>query len=704
MSLNKIFSSDSKSQGSKKKLASDYTAKDIEVLEGLEPVRKRPGMYIGGTDTKALHHLVAEVLDNAMDEVVAGYANRIDIIFDSHSSLSISDNGRGIPTDPHPKFPDLSAVEVILTTLHSGGKFNDQVYSTAGGLHGVGISVVNALSQDLVVDIWRGQSHWTQRYSRGKPTTMLTQKDTSQRKKGTRIWFSPDPTIFPDPVFDPVHVWKMAQAKAFLYKGVEIHWTCPKDLISAGSNLQSKAVIHFPKGLEDYLQTELGIDQHQTRPGDGAEEVDQGLVFFSGNAPFTTEKGRVEWAMVWCFEERHVEQIKKSSWIRSFCNTIPTPLGGAHEVGVRQALLRSFRDYAGRLGKKASLITADDIYDCLFAVVSVFISQPQFQGQTKEKLTSPHATRLVEGVIKDHLDHWLAQHHHHAQWLLQYFLDRAEERAKAKKNEVARASVTKRLRLTGKLSDCTNTNPQECEIFLVEGDSAGGSAKQARSRAIQAVLPLKGKILNVATASLDKLRANQEIRDLINALGCGSGKDCNPSKLRYHRVVIMTDADVDGAHIASLLLTFFFLEMRSLIEAGHIFLAQPPLYRLSHQHLVAYAQSDEHRDQLLRTQFKRYSKIDISRFKGLGEMSAEQLKSTTMDPTKRTLLRVRFADNHEKVEEEESSLAINPISLGKKPNPRAIYEDLVNRLMGKKPQERFDFIQANAVFVRDIDA
>jgi topoisomerase-4 subunit B len=695
MTLEKFFT-----HPTKKKIDQGYTAKDIEVLEGLEPVRKRPGMYIGGTDIKALHHLVAEVLDNAMDEVVAGYATQIDITMDEKGVISIADNGRGIPVDPHPKFDNLSALEVILTTLHSGAKFSDQAYTTAGGLHGVGISVVNALCEKLTVEVWRDRAHWIQHYSRGKSISSLEKKEESQRKKGTRIHFFPDHEIFDHLRFDPVYVWKMVQNKAFLHQSVKMNWSCAKNLLEPGSTIPTKAMICYPNGLEDYIRHYLttsneegAITHFEISPSFLQEEKndphnnDDDHIFFSGNVSLPTHHGRVEWSMVWCIQDDE----QRSSWVRSFCNTVPTPMGGTHEAGMRQGLLKSFRDYSQRLGKKGALITAEDIYSRLCVVLSFFISQPQFQGQTKEKLVSQEATRLVESAIKDHLDHWIAKYHHHAQQLVQYFLQSAEERAKAKnKNDVGRASFTKRLRLPGKLADCSNTDPRECEIFLVEGDSAGGSAKQARLRSIQAILPLKGKILNVATATNEKCHANQEIRDLITALGCDVGKKCDPSKLRYHKVVIMTDADVDGAHIAALLLTFFFMQMRPILQEGHVFLAQPPLYRLSNKSCIVYARSDHERDILLQTAFKSQANVEISRFKGLGEMSVDQLKSTTMDPLKRTLLNVNLKRNFINLEETQNNFV-------------DVYEDLVHRLMGKKPQERFDFIQKNAGFVSNID-
>ncbi len=656
-------------------IKAEYTAKDIEVLEGLEPVRKRPGMYIGGTDEKALHHLAAEVLDNAMDEVVAGFATKIEIRLEANNILTISDNGRGIPVDPHPKFPHLSALEVILTTLHSGGKFDSKVYSTSGGLHGVGISVVNALSDLLEVEISRQKQCWRQTYSRGHSQTPLIMDEQSTRKKGTSMRFHPDPEIFEDAQFKPATLFQMARSKAYLFKGAEIEWWCDPSLIK-DSRIPQHATLHYPEGLLDYLQDLVGGKS----TNEEGIDVQPSFEFFTGEATFPDQQGRVEWAVTWPISASMDDDFEGQ--MTSFCNTIPTPLGGTHESGIRQALTRGFKDYGERVNnKRISNLTAEDVNGGGITVLSAFIQQPQFQGQTKEKLVSANATKLVENAIKDHFDHWLADHPQLANQVLEYVLNRADERLRKKQSkDVARASATRKLRLPGKLTDCTNTDPNQCEIFLVEGDSAGGSAKQARSRATQAVLPLKGKILNVATASLDKMRANQEVADLILALGCGSGRDCNPTKLRYSRIIIMTDADVDGAHIASLLLTLFFQEMRPLIEKGHIYLAQPPLYRLSHSQQTLYARDDAEKDKLLKTAFGKATKVDISRFKGLGEMPVEQLRNTTMDPIKRTLLKV----------------ALN-LNLEESP------ADFVNRLMGKNPEARFQFIQENAKFAHDVD-
>ncbi|MBW8308105.1 MAG: DNA topoisomerase IV subunit B [Candidatus Paracaedibacteraceae bacterium] len=641
---------------------SDYTAKDIEVLEGLEPVRKRPGMYIGGTDEKAMHHLVAEVLDNSMDEAVAGHANRIDIRLEAGNIVAIKDNGRGIPTDPHPKFPELSALEVIFTTLHSGGKFNSNVYETSGGLHGVGISVVNALSEMVEVQVARSRQAWRQSFSQGKATSPLTADEGLTNWRGTIVRFKPDPEIFGDISFKPTTLYEIAKAKAYLFKGVEINWWCDPSLLSEESTVPQSAKLHYPKGLEDFLQA--AVADQETLASD----------IFAGEAAFTGGTGKVEWAITW------LTAPGEEGWYATFCNTIPTPQGGTHESGFRQAITRSLKEYADRVGnRRVGQITADDVCGSAAIVLSCFISQPQFQGQTKEKLVSVEATKLVDTAVKDRFDHWLGSYPQHASALLEHILYRVDERLRRRQaKEVARASATKRLRLPGKLADCTSNDAEQCEIFLVEGDSAGGSAKQARNRNTQAILPLRGKILNVASASLDKMRANQEISDLGLALGCGFGRECKPEKLRYGKVVIMTDADVDGAHIASLLLTFFFREMRPIIDNGNVYLAQPPLYRLTHGGKTIYAQNDAEKDRLIKANFKNAAKVDIGRFKGLGEMLPAQLRDTTMNPEKRTLQRVVILP-HEKL------------------------EDFVDRLMGKNPEARYNFIYENASLVEEVD-
>jgi topoisomerase IV subunit B len=646
-----------------------YSASDIEVLEGLEPVRKRPGMYIGGTDERAYHHLVAEVLDNSMDEAVAGHASRIDLELGADGFITVRDNGRGIPIDDHPKYPGKSALEVILTTLHSGGKFSGKVYQTSGGLHGVGVSVVNALSDALTVEVARDKQLYAQNYSRGTPLGPLEPKGAVSNRRGTTVRFHPDPQIFGEAAhFEPHRLYRMARSKAYLFRGVEIRWRCDPSLLGTDAATPAEETLHFPGGLLDYLNAALK-DRKTLTP-----------LPFAGQGEFPDGQGRVEWAVAWPEDDE--------GFAHTYCNTVPTPQGGAHETGLRAALTRAIKGYADLTNnRRAGQITADDIIGDACILLSVFIREPQFQGQTKDKLSSPEAHRLVDTALKDHADHWLSGDPASANLLLERLIEKAEERARRRQSkEMARKSATRKLRLPGKLSDCSRNSPEGTEIFLVEGDSAGGSAKQARNRETQAILPLRGKILNVASATADKMKANQEINDLILALGCGAGRDFSTDKLRYEKVIIMTDADVDGAHIASLLMTFFYREMPGLIQEGHLFLAQPPLYRVSGGGTSIYARDDAHKDEIIAKKFKN-KKVELSRFKGLGEMMPVQLRETTMDPAKRSLLRVvvpNAADPEEKAESERT-------------------KGLVESLMGRKPELRFQFIQENAKFVRDID-
>ena len=640
-----------------------YSAKDIEVLEGLEPVRRRPGMYIGGTDEKALHHLFAEVLDNAMDEAVAGHANWIDVSLHADGSLTVADNGRGIPVDPHPKFKNKSALEVILTTLHSGGKFGGKAYETSGGLHGVGVSVVNALSDWLDVEVARDQTLYTQRYERGAPKTKLIEQGRVQNRRGTRITFHPDAGIFgKDAAFKPARLYKMARSKAYLYGGVEIRWSCASELLKDKDATPASEVLHFPGGLVDYLRATI----------DGAEMVTTEP--FSGKVARAGSHGSVEWAIAWTATDE--------GFISSYCNTIPTPEGGTHEAGLRAALMKGLKAYGELVGnKKASQIQAEDIMGTSNALLSVFIREPEFQGQTKEKLSSAEATRLVEKAIGDHFDHWLTAAPQQANRLLDWIIDRSEDRLRRRlEKDVARKTATRKLRLPGKLADCSQSGSEGSELFLVEGDSAGGSAKQARERSTQAILPLRGKILNVANASSGKMQQNQQIGDLVLALGVRTGSQYRDEDLRYEKVIIMTDADVDGAHIASLLITFFYREMPQLIRNGHLYLAVPPLYKLTQGGKTAYARDDAHKDELLKTMFSSRGKVEISRFKGLGEMLPAQLKETTMTRSKRTLLKVVIP---------ESEAADTSSS--------------VERLMGNKAEMRFQFIQERAAFAKDLD-
>lgn len=646
-----------------------YTAKDIEVLEGLEPVRKRPGMYIGGTDEKALHHLVAEILDNAMDEAVAGHASFIDLDLTVDGFVSIRDNGRGIPVDPHPKYPDKSALEVILTTLHSGGKFGGDAYKVSGGLHGVGSSVVNALSDSMVVEVARDRTLYRQSFSRGIAQGKLENLGPINNRRGTLVRFRPDPEIFGARArFKPATLYRMVRSKAYLFRGVKIRWSCDPVLLDGIDGIPAQDELHFPNGLEDFLGTIL-----KNRPTVSS--------VYAGSGVLADDMGSVEWAVCWPEDQE--------AFFSSYVNTVPTPEGGTHELGLRNALTRGVKAYADLVSnKKAGNLTAEDVTGGACVMLSLFIREPQFQGQTKEKLASAEATRLVEQAIRDHFDHWLTGAPDAANLLLGHLVDRMDDRLRRKQSkELSRKSATKRLRLPGKLADCSRSIAEGTELFIVEGDSAGGSAKQARNRETQAILPLRGKILNVASASDDKLRANQELKDLVEALGCGVRDHFELDKLRYEKVIIMTDADVDGAHIASLLMTFFYREMQPLIEAGRLYLAMPPLYRLVQGGKSQYARDDAHKDELMRTEFSGRGKVDVSRFKGLGEMPPAQLKETTMNPKSRTLLRVVLPNRRTEEEVEDYRATAG----------------LVEQLMGRKAELRFQFIQAHAQFVKDLD-
>ncbi|MCC8939069.1 DNA topoisomerase IV subunit B [Bradyrhizobium sp. Arg68] len=639
-----------------------YTAADIEVLEGLEPVRKRPGMYIGGTDEKALHHLFAEVIDNSMDEALAGHATFIEVELTADGFLTVTDNGRGIPVDPHPKFPKKSALEVIMCMLHSGGKFGSKAYETSGGLHGVGVSVVNALSSRLEVEVARSQKLYRMTFERGIPKGKLEELGKINNRRGTRTRFKPDTDIFgAKAAFKPQRLFKMTRSKAYLFGGVEIRWRCDQELLKGVEDVPPEATFHFPGGLKDYLTAAIHADTlvHQD--------------IFSGKSGRSGAHGACEWAVAWTADA--------DGFLSSYTNTVPTPDGGTHESGLRSALLRGLKDHAERAGqgKRAASITSEDVMVGAAVMLSVFVREPEFQGQTKDRLATAEAQRIVEQAMKDPFDHWLSGNPNQANRLLDFVIDRAEERLRRRQEkETARKTAGKKLRLPGKLTDCSNAGTEGSELFIVEGDSAGGTAKQARNRETQAILPLRGKILNVASAGKDKLTANAQIADLVLALGCGTLAHYREEDLRYSRIIIMTDADVDGAHIASLLITFFYRQMQPLIDQGHLYLAVPPLYKLTHGTKTVYARDDIHKDELIKAEFHANAKVEIGRFKGLGEMNPTQLKETTMDPATRTLLRVKLL-----TEDREGTA------------------DSVERLMGTKAEARFAFISDKAEFASD---
>ena len=632
-----------------------YDASDIEVLEGLEPVRKRPGMYIGGTDKNGMHHLFSEIIDNSMDEAVAGHANKINVEILENNIISVSDNGRGIPIDKHPKFPSKSALEVILTTLHAGGKFNNKIYQTSGGLHGVGISVVNALSEFLNVEVYRDKNIYSQDFKKGKPQGKLLKLAQKTNKRGTKVTFKPDESIFDKNInFNIKRLYEFCKSKAYLFAGTEIKWVCDNKL-ALDNNIPNSEVFNFSNGLKDYLNNEIEPSSFI------------GKECFSGKKEKDDNNNSVEWAVNWT--------INSDGFLKSFCNTVPTPEGGTHEMGLKNGLLKALKSHSERIGnKRGSSINSEDLSKSMVCVISLFIPDPKFQGQTKDKLSNTSAQKFIENIIKDRFENWLSNSPQQAEKLLEWIISFTEDRLRRKKEkESSRKTAIRKIRLPGKLSDCSQTSKEGTELFIVEGDSAGGSAKQARDRNFQAILPLRGKILNVANSNQSKIKENQQIADLVLALGCGLRDSYNENDLRYEKIIIMTDADVDGAHIASLLITFFHEEMPQIISNGKLFIAVPPLYKLSQGGKIYYARDDEHRESVIDKNFNRSNKIEINRFKGLGEMMPSQLKETTMIPGNRTLLRVMIPENK-----------------------KNITQKTISNLMGNKPELRFEFIREKA--------
>ncbi|MBI3794281.1 MAG: type IIA DNA topoisomerase subunit B [Nitrospinae bacterium] len=622
-------------------MADNYTAKDITVLEGLEPVRVRPGMYIGGTDSTGLHHLVWEAVDNSVDEAINGHCKKIDITITADDAVSVSDDGRGIPVDKHEKLKR-PALEIIMCTLHAGAKFHNKSYSSSGGLHGVGISVVNALSERLDVTVKRDGFEYTQSYSRGKPLADLKKRGAT-RERGTSVHFVADKQIFGKPKFNFKTICDRAETKAFINRGLKIS--------VADARTGDKKHFHFENGILDYITKVLGAQKG----------VMPAPFFVSVDTPIKCEAA-IQWTE------------RTESRVESYCNSIATVDGGTHENGLRNAIVKTIRDVMERKAPKgkATPITGDDAREGLTAILSVLVEQPQFQGQTKDRLNTPETATQVEAIVRPAFEKYLIENPSVADVLLARveLSARARMASRAAREEVHRkGAISHRLTLPGKLADCSSTDPDESELFIVEGDSAGGSSKQARDRKTQAILPLRGKILNVENAGDEKLKANAEIQALVLSIGTGIGATFDIGKLRYGKVIIMTDADVDGAHISALLLTFFYRNMRRLIDHGHIYLSCPPLYRIEMGKEAFYAADDAEKEKLL-AKYK-HRKLEVSRFKGLGEMPMSVLKETTMEVSKRRLLRVTLVDEKET-------------------------EETFQGLMGKDSGARFKFIQENA--------
>ena len=649
-----------------------YDASDIQVLEGLEPVRLRPGMYIGGTDEKAWHHLPIEILDNSIDEAVAGFAKKITVNLIDSKTIEITDDGRGIPVDEHPKFPGKSALEVILTTLHSGGKFNNNVYKTSGGLHGVGSSVVNALSSEMIVTISRDGYEWRQTFSRGKPTSKMIQGSPT-KNHGTKVRFTIDDEIFgANAVFKPIKIYRMARAKSFLSRGVRVDWICNPELLTEDMNIPAQTEFYYPNGVADFLD-EKTREKPRIMPK-----------IFSGTVDFPDASGRAEWALTFLTDENGA--ASDDGFFSSYCNTIATIDGGTHETGFKSAITKGIKAYGEKVNNKsAASIISDDVFDSVAAIVSVFYKTPQFLGQTKEKLSNPEVARFTENALRDPWEIFLASDPKTANAILDFVINLANARIKTKQvKEIARKTPTKRVRMPAKLADCSKHGIEGTELFIVEGESAGGTAKQARDRATQAIMPLRGKVLNVVSNSDERFSANKELNELIDIIGAGTAKDWDENKLRYEKIIVMTDADVDGSHIASLLMAFFYQVMPQLIYGGHLYLSCPPLYKLTCGTESVYVDTDEELENLKSTKYKN-KKVEISRFKGLGEMMPNQLKETTMSPKTRRLIRVDLPPRtDEGAEDTEKTRTI------------------VSELMGKKPEFRFKFITEHAQFVKDL--